>query len=105
MKVGDLRERVTIQANTVTYNAYNEPVETWSTLATVWAAFPDQNGKEMHAAQKLYSSVTAVVVIRYRSDVTVLHRILHGLRAYEIQAVIDEKLQHHWLQLNLREVV
>ena len=59
----------------------------------------------MRAAQKLYSSVTAVIAIRYRSDVSVLHRVLHGSRVYEVQAVIDEKLQHHWLQLNLREVV
>jgi SPP1 family predicted phage head-tail adaptor len=105
MKAGDLRERVTIQAKTVTFNAYNEPIETWSDLVTVCAAFPDQNGKEMRAAQKLYSSVTAVIVIRYRSDITVLHRVLHGSRVYEIQAVIDENMRHHWLQLHLCEVV
>ena len=44
MKAGDLRERVTIQAKTVTFNAYIEPIETWSDLVTVCAAFPDQNG-------------------------------------------------------------
>ena len=105
MKAGDLRERVTIQAKTVTFNAYNEPIETWSDLVSVCAAFPDQNGKEMRAAQKLYSSVTAVIVIRYRSDITVLHRVLHGSRVYEIQAVIDENMRHHWLFLYVREVV
>ncbi len=105
MKAGDLRDRVTIQAKTVTFNAYNEPIETWSDLVTVCAAFPDQNGKEMRVAQKLYSSVTAVIAIRYRSDVSVLHRVLHGSHVHEIQAVIDENMRHHWLFLNVREVV
>ena len=105
MKAGDLRERVTIQAKTVTFNTYNEPIETWSDLATLWAAFSDQNGKELSVAQKLYSSVTAVIAIRYRSDITVLHRVLTGSRVYEIHAVIDENMRHHWLFLYVREVV
>ena len=105
MKAGDLRERVTIQRKTIASNSYNEPIETWSDLATLWAAFPDQNGKEMRAAQKLYASVTAVIVIRYRADVTVMHRILHGSHVYEIQAVIDVNMRHHWLHLYVREVV
>ena len=107
IRAGDLDRRVTIQAKSVTANAYNEPIESWSDLATVWAQgiTSGSKGREFVAAQKLYAETTIVFRIRYRADVTPVHRVVESGHVYGILAVEDEGLQHESLLLTCREEV
>jgi SPP1 family predicted phage head-tail adaptor len=103
----DLDKRVTVQAKTVSYNGYNEPIETWSELATVWAQAitSGTKGREFTAAQKLFAEVSIVFRIRYRADVTPLHRVVYAGRTFGILAVEDAELTHECMLLTCREVV
>ena len=107
IRAGDLDKRVTIQAKTVTFNAYNEPIETWSELATVWAEAitKDSKGREFTAAQKLFAEVSIVFRIRYRADVTPVHRVVYAGRTFGILAVEDAALTHESMLLTCREVI
>ena len=107
IRAGDLRRRVTVQSKSVTANGYNEAIEAWSDLATVWAQAitSGSKGREFVAAQKLYAETTIVFRIWYRADVTPLHRVVEAGRVYGILAVEDEGLRHESLLLTCKEVI
>lgn len=95
MRAGTLRERVTIQAATVTQDSYGEPIETWANLATnptVWANVGSRASGErfISGAEQVQASVSHTVRIRYRADVTVLMRLIWRTnRTLQIENVID----------------
>lgn len=64
---GSLDRRVTIQTRTVTYDAYNSPVEAWSDTATVWCGvdYPKTGSGEMYADNVVIASRVAIFTIRY----------------------------------------
>jgi SPP1 family predicted phage head-tail adaptor len=64
----ELDRRVTIQRATTVYDEFNEPVETWSDVATVWARRRDVSDGEKQAA----GQVGAVLMSRFtvRSSTT-----------------------------------
>lgn len=104
MRAGDLDQRIVIQAKTVTYNSYNEPVETWANSSTEWAEIITTGGTEFYAAQKINASTTAVFRIRYKSGITVLNRIRFGVRIFEILLVNKINGLRKELLLNAKEV-
>ena len=53
-------------------------VESWSTLATVWAEVIPYASREGVNARQVDAELTHRVVIRYRTDVTSRHRLLVG---------------------------
>lgn len=72
MRAGTLRERVTIQAATVSQDAYGEPIETWSNIGTnptVWANVGSRASGErfISGAEQVQASVSHTVRIRYRA--------------------------------------
>jgi SPP1 family predicted phage head-tail adaptor len=107
IRAGDLDKRITVQAKTVTYNGYNEPVESWAELATVWAEAitKDSKGREFTAAQKLFAETTVVFRVRYRAEFTPLHRVAYNSRVFEILGVVDVDFDHEELRLACKEVV
>ena len=60
MRAGELNRRITLQIKTITYDTVNEPIETWTDFATVWAAVITTGGREFYAAQKLNAETSAV---------------------------------------------
>ena len=87
-----LRHVITIQEPTVARSESGQPVESWSDVDTVRANIYSVSGKEWFQAQKdigqRATSVTAKMIIRYRSDVTPDMRIVHGSTNYNIIAVL-----------------
>ena len=79
MRSGTLRERVTIQAATVSPDSYGEPIKTWANLATnptVWASVGSRASGErfISGGEQLMANVSHTVRIRYRIDVMVKMR-------------------------------
>lgn len=91
MQAGRLRQQITIQQRAIVPDATGQPVEQWSTLATVPANVRMLSGSERYtpAAGQQVARNAYRVQIRYRSDVTPLNRILHGAKVLDIEAARD----------------
>jgi SPP1 family predicted phage head-tail adaptor len=105
MEAGKLNRRVSIQSRTVTYNAFNEEVETWAHSFYVWAQVVTTGGGEFYAAQRLNSEVSAVFNVRYDKDITIYHRINYGGRIFDILSVNDVDGMRKVLQIAAKEVL
>lgn len=91
MKAGELRYRITIQSRSDSQDASGQPVPTWGTLATVWASFDPERGREYFAKAGELSANPARFRIRYRSDVTTKMRVSFDSRVYDIKAVVNAR--------------
>jgi SPP1 family predicted phage head-tail adaptor len=92
MDAGALDDRIVIQRATTVPDGFNNPVETWSTLATVWSkAGPVSDGERWKAGQTL-ANETIRFTIRWAnwvSGVNPRDRILYEGRTFDIQGVKD----------------
>jgi len=90
MRAGRLDRRIVIQRAISSADAFNQPVETFSTLATVWAeAIPVNDGERMKAGQTLADKMIRFT-IRYSSTVDNVDprdRIVFDGRTYDIAGV------------------
>lgn len=88
---GDLDRRITIERFTSTKNEFNEPVETWSPLATVWAQFKDASDLtkvEYLGAEQVSAFHMSRFVIRSSSvtkTVSPVDRISYGGHIWNIK--------------------
>ena len=89
---GRLNRRVTIQSVTETPDSFGEPAETWSDVATVWAAIEPILGEEFFQSGYWSGEVSHRITIRHLSGITTKHRVKYGSRVFDIKAVrnIDE---------------
>lgn len=92
MDAGRLDRRITILRATTSANGFNEPVETWSDFATVWAAAaPVMDGEKWAAGQTLATqSIRFTVRWSYAaSTITPTDRVRYDGRVYDINGVKD----------------
>jgi SPP1 family predicted phage head-tail adaptor len=92
MTAGKLDRRIAIQRATVTPNEFNDPIETWSDLTTVWAKRRDASATESYRAQEVGAEITARFTVRWSSvvaSVTPRDRLRFDGRLYNITAVRD----------------
>lgn len=88
---GQLDRRITIQSRTTAANAYNEPVETWSDVATVWAKidYPVTASDEA-TIQGLNLATTRVeFTIRHRADVNFITRVLYNSEVFDVERISE----------------
>lgn len=90
MRIGTLRDRVTIQSATKSQDATGAIVNTWAEFATVWASIEPLSGREFFAANQVQSNVSTRIRIRYLANVTAAMRVKNGNDYYDIQAVIHD---------------
>ena len=89
MQARRLSTRREIQGRTGGSNDWGEPLpEGWEAHATVWANVKHLSGSEAIKADSEVSTVRASIRIRFRSDITAGMRVLIGLAAYQIEAVM-----------------
>ena len=105
IRAGSLDKVISVLVRTVAPDSYNQPIETWTTLATVHAEVINEGGGEFYAAQKLFAETSVVFRIRYLADVTPLNRISYNGRTLQILHVKDVGFRHAELQLLSKEVV
>lgn len=89
---GKLDRRITIQQRTVALDAYNEPVETWSALATVWAKvdYP-LTASDENVTDGLNVAYTRIeFTIRHRTDIGFINRIVYGSDTYDVERISEE---------------
>jgi len=103
---GQLDHRLTILRAVYTANAYNEPIEAWTTYATVWAKRSDATAGETVRAAEVGAKITAHFMVRYSPEmaaVTPKDRLSledgsNGL-TYDITGV-RELERNHWLEIH-----
>ncbi len=102
MQTGRLRERVTIQAESVTRDASGEQLITWPEVATVWASVTPgaSNERFLASAGQRVAEVTHTVRVRYRSGITPKMRIIwESTRILNIISVIDPDMRNSTIVL------
>jgi len=87
MRAGRLDRLVTIRQVTTAQDTYGQPIETWTDLDTVWAHRQELRGAEAWQARQVVATVNSKYIIRWRNDVTVLHRLKDGDTEYDIHHV------------------
>jgi SPP1 family predicted phage head-tail adaptor len=89
MQAGQLRHRIAIQTNTPSQDSYGQPVESWATAATVWAAVEMLGGRERMTAQQMESEASVRFRIR-RRDVNAQQRVSWDGRIFDIEAITHD---------------
>jgi SPP1 family predicted phage head-tail adaptor len=80
----------------LTENDYGEAVETWTTLATVWAEKIPVRGSERYAAMQTVAEVDTRFKIRYRTDVSPLDRVVCNGITYDVLGVLEIGRREGW---------
>lgn len=105
MDVGRLSERVTIERPEITRDAFGGVIESWTLIASTWAAVEPLQGREFWSAAGSHAETTIRVRTRYMAGITAACRVvLDDGRVLDVQSVIDERNQHRYLQLMCREL-
>lgn len=69
LAAGKLDRRITLRRATITKDDYNNDVETWGDICTVWAGYePVSDGEKFRAGERA-SEISARFKIRYSSQV------------------------------------
>lgn len=89
LPAGELRHRIEIQTSTVTQDSVGQPVYSWSTVATVWAAIRPMSGQELINAQAVHSQSTHRVIVRNYEGLNERFRFVYGSRIFNIVATLD----------------
>jgi SPP1 family predicted phage head-tail adaptor len=92
MRAGELRQSITIQQATISRNSFGEAVNTWSTVATVWAKVEMVSGTEKVDLQYASALLTHKVTIRALAGVVAKMRIAWHSRLFDINAVLDDNV-------------
>ena len=91
MSIGERRHRVLFQTATVSQDAYGEPDQTWSDLATRWAMVQPMKGRERFAANQVQADVDHRIVCRHDSTMNALapgDRASWNGHTYDIKSII-----------------
>ncbi len=104
---GKLNQRITIEQRTTTQDPdTGEVVESWVTLASVWASFDPLSVREFIQSSATQSEVSARFTIRHRDDVDATMRITHRGKVWNIAGVLpDNETGLEWLTLPVSEGV
>jgi SPP1 family predicted phage head-tail adaptor len=102
---GTLRHKINLQSKTGTPDEYGEPIESWTTYATVRARISPLSGEELIAAQQVQAETTHNVEIRYRAAVTTTNKIIFGSRTLEIVSIVNPDERNKNQILLCRELV
>lgn len=103
MRIGELKERVTLQYQTKTPDGLGGFTTSWVDAATVWAAVWPVSAKETITSMATTMTITHRVRIRYRSVLRSSWRIVYAGRNFNIVSIIDPSEQHRWLDILCKE--
>lgn len=99
---GTLNRLVVIEQRTPGQDAEGQPLNTWQTVATVWANFKAPTGTasaERIGGDREMSTTTYSVRIRYRTDITAAMRVTADGVVYLINQVIPDVARREYTDL------
>lgn len=99
MRAGSLNRRVTVQRKGSGHDAWGQPLQEWTDVATVWANVRVMSGREVGAAGSVESIASASVRVRYRKDFSAGMRVLVGDIPYHVVAALPDEQRREFLDL------
>src|SRR4051812_34198346 len=106
MQAGKLRQRVTIQVNAGSLDAFGEEQNDYSDLRTVWASIDALDGLEVANGPAFVAESTHLVKTRFQPDLAIVpkrHRLKKGNRILDINAALDPDGRRRELHLYVKE--
>jgi SPP1 family predicted phage head-tail adaptor len=101
--IGSFRHRVVFETKTQTPDEGGGFSESWTTLATVFAAIELDRGQEVVNAGHVVSANRLRLRIRYRDDVTSAERVIVKGRTHAIDWVFDPTGRRAYLLVGCTE--
>lgn len=105
VSIGDLRERLALEAPLDTPDGGGGVTRGWALLAEVWGAIRPSTGSERAEADGVCGYVSHEIWIRHRTDVTPDMRLRLATRVFEIRAVMDVNERRRHLRCLVEERV
>jgi SPP1 family predicted phage head-tail adaptor len=103
---GELRHRLVLEENRPTKDGSGGHVDTWVTVATVWARVAPLSGLVAAEGMKATPRRTHEITIRHRADV---HELMRGRRSsgrvLEFRAIIDPEERGEYMTITADELV
>jgi SPP1 family predicted phage head-tail adaptor len=97
-----LRHRVRLEREVKTPDAMGGYLRSWQKIAELWAEIIPVRGKEMMNADRMQSSVTHRVTLRFRSDIQAEDRLVEDDITYTIKflhpVAQNRKLLELWVE-------
>lgn len=103
-RIGNLRERVTLQERVETTSPSGEPITTYETIATVFARVEPLKGLEKATTAQTVATQAYNVHVRYRDDLSVLDRVQWNGQDLDIKAISNPDERRRFLQLDCEAV-
>lgn len=102
---GDLDKRVTLQVSSESVDAggWGEATETWRDVQKLWASIDTGGSREFYRASQVVATMTHLVTIRYRTDVTTKHRLKYKTRVLNIGGIENPGEHNVMLRLSCTE--
>lgn len=102
-----MRHQIGVQRLVTGYDASGDPVETWETKATVWAAVEPLRGDEYFTAITTHATISHRVTMRPYPGlrITPKDRLNFNGRLFDIKSVIDIEERGRELELMCLEQV
>jgi len=75
MNAGQLDRSIELQTQTTARDNFGQPVETWTTLATVWGNKSDRVASEAISGGQVVEVLRTIWTIRHRTDIDSRHRL------------------------------
>lgn len=97
MRIADLRHTVQIQEPQRTPDDGGGATVTWTTMGLVWAKVVPVTGREDVQSHKRRSVISHNVIVRWRPNLSPLHRLVWTDRVLEILSVYDPGGRRRWL--------
>lgn len=88
--IGKFDRRIIFQEETFSLNQYNEKESTgWVKRITTWAHLMPTTGTETYIADQLTVTNTVSFMIRYRSDINEMMRVVFEGKVYKIVSITE----------------
>jgi SPP1 family predicted phage head-tail adaptor len=101
---GRLRHRIEIQISVDTNDSFGQPIPAWAVLFGNVKAFVEPlSGQELFDARQLHAEVTHRIIVRYLAGITPKHRIVFGVRVFDILSPINLEERGLFLEIMTKE--
>ncbi len=105
LRLGSMRHRVTIQAPTESVDSNGQPVVTWTNYAlNEPASVNPKGGNEYMRGRQLEANDITWFVIRWRSDITTLMRLVYNGLNYGITSIDAVEGGRRYLEITAKTV-
>lgn len=105
MEAGTLNKRIKIQAATKVADGMGGFTETFSTIATVFAAIWPLSATETVQSMQTGATISHRIRIRYRSVLRPSWRLKFGEKFYNIVSIINPNMKNEYLDLMCKEAI